>query len=58
MINVIQKRKKSLIGVNYSEYNSEELQNISSTFLENGMHGLCFSPYGGATYNDKTVILL
>ena len=46
MINVIQKRKKSLIGVNYSEYNSEELQNISSTFLENGMHGLCFSPYG------------
>ena len=46
MINVIQKRKKYLIGVNYSEYNSEELQNISSTFLENGMHGLCFSPYG------------
>ena len=45
MINVIQKRKKYLIGVNYSEYNSEELQNISSTFLENGMHGLCFSPY-------------
>ena len=39
-------KKQSLIGVNYSEYNSEELQNISSTFLENGMHGLCFSPYG------------
>ena len=39
-------RNKSLVGVNYSEYNSEELQNLSSTVLENGMHGLCFSPYG------------
>ena len=39
-------RNKSLVGVNYSEYNSEELQNLSNTVLENGMHGLCFSPYG------------
>ena len=39
-------KKHSLIGVNYSEYNAEQLQNLSSTVLENGMHGLCFSPYG------------
>ena len=30
-------KKQSLIGVNYSEYNSEQLQNLSSTVLENGM---------------------
>ena len=39
-------KKHSLIGVNYSEYNAEQLQKLSSTVLENGMHGLCFSPYG------------
>jgi len=39
-------KKHSLIGVNYSEFNAEQLQNLSSTVLENGMHGLCFSPYG------------
>ena len=39
-------KNQSLIGVNYSEYNAEQLQNLSSTVLENGMHGLCFSPYG------------
>ena len=39
-------KKQSLIGVNYSEYSAEQLQNLSSTVLENGMHGLCFSPYG------------
>ena len=39
-------KKHSLIGVNYSEYSAEQLQNLSSTVLENGMHGLCFSPYG------------
>jgi glucan 1,3-beta-glucosidase len=38
-------KKHSLIGVNYSEYNPEQLQNLSSTVLENGMHGLCFSHY-------------
>ncbi len=38
-------KNKSLIGLNYSEYNSEKLQTLSSTVLENGMHGLCFSPY-------------
>ena len=41
-----EEKKESLIGVNYSEYNAEQLQNISSTVLENVMHGLCFSPYG------------
>ena len=39
-------KKHSLIGVNYSEFSAEQLQNLSSTVLENGMHGLCFSPYG------------
>ena len=41
-----EEKKQSLIGVNYSEYNAEQLQNLSSTVLENGMHGLCFSPMG------------
>ena len=38
-------KNKSLVGLNYSEYSSEKLQTLSSTVLENGMHGLCFSPY-------------
>ena len=41
-----EEKKQSLICVNYSEYNAEQLQNLSSTVLVNGMHGLCFSPYG------------
>ena len=43
-------KKHSLIGVNYSEFNAEQLQNLSSTVLENGMHGLCFRPYGKDHY--------
>mgnify|MGYP000431535041 FL=1 len=39
-------KNKSLIGLNYSQYSSEKLQTLCSTVLENGMHGLCFSPYG------------
>jgi exo-beta-1,3-glucanase (GH17 family) len=38
-------KNKSLVGLNYSEYSSKKLQTLSSTVLENGMHGLCFSPY-------------
>ena len=38
-------KKKSLVGLNYSEYSSEQLQSLCSTVLDNGMHGLCFSPY-------------
>lgn len=38
-------RNKSLIGLNYSQYSSEKLQTLCSAVLENGMHGLCFSPY-------------
>lgn len=38
-------KNKSLIGLNYSQYSSEKLQTLCSTILENGMHGLCFSPY-------------
>ena len=38
-------KNKSLVGLNYSEYSSEKLQTLSSAVLENGMHGLCFSPY-------------
>ena len=38
-------KNKSLIGLNYSQYSSEKLQTLCSTVLENGMHGLCFSPY-------------
>ncbi|MDG1014362.1 MAG: glycosyl hydrolase family 17 protein [Flavobacteriaceae bacterium] len=38
-------KNKSLVGLNYSEYSSDKLQTLCSTVLENGMHGLCFSPY-------------
>ena len=38
-------KNQSLVGLDYSKYSSEKLQTLSSTVLENGMHGLCFSPY-------------
>ena len=38
-------KNQSLVGFDYSKYGSEKLQILSSTVLENGMHGLCFSPY-------------
>ena len=39
-------KNQSLVGLDYSKYSSEKLQTLSNTVLENGMHGLCFSPYG------------
>ena len=38
-------KNKSLAGLNYSDYSSEKLKNLCATVLDNGMHGLCFSPY-------------
>lgn len=38
-------KNKSLAGLNYSDYSSEKLKNLCTTVLDNGMHGLCFSPY-------------
>ena len=38
-------KNKSLVGLNYSDYSSEKLKNLCTTVLDNGMHGLCFSPY-------------
>jgi exo-beta-1,3-glucanase (GH17 family) len=39
------KKIKSLIGTNFSDKSKEELQVLFKQALENGMHGLCFSPY-------------
>ena len=39
-------KNQSLVGLDYSKYSSEKLQTLSRTVLENGMHGLFFSPYG------------
>ena len=39
-------KNQSLVGLDYSKYSSEKLQTLSSTVLENVLHGLCFSPYG------------
>lgn len=39
------KKIKSLIGTNFSNKSLEELQILFKQALENGMHGLCFSPY-------------
>lgn len=38
-------KNKSLAGLNYSDYSSEKLKNLCTTVLDNGMYGLCFSPY-------------
>tara|TARA_Y100000385_G_C13108566_1_gene650220 strand:- start:327 stop:1211 length:885 start_codon:yes stop_codon:yes gene_type:complete len=38
-------KNKSLAGLNYSDYSSEKLKKLCTTVLDNGMHGLCFSPY-------------
>lgn len=36
---------RSLAGLDFSKYDTRKLQQISRTILENGIHGLCFSPY-------------
>ena len=36
---------RSLLGVNTNLLGEKELQKISHSLLENGIHGLCFSPY-------------
>ena len=38
---------KSLIGSDYTDFNTRKLQDHCSSILERGMHGLCFSPYEG-----------
>ena len=35
----------SLVGENYNDKSSEELQEKFAQVLKAGMHGLCFSPY-------------
>ena len=35
----------SLTGVDLNNLDSDRLKKMSRTVLENGMHGLCFSPY-------------
>lgn len=39
------KKVKSLIGINFADKSIVELQLLFKNALENGMHGLCFSPY-------------
>ena len=36
---------RSLSGLNFHEYDTDKLRKLSRNILENGMHGLCFSPY-------------
>lgn len=36
---------RSLSGLNFSEYDTDKLKKLSRSILENGTHGLCFSPY-------------
>lgn len=36
---------KSLLGVDTNQLDSESLKKLSQTALQNGVHGLCFSPY-------------
>ena len=35
----------SLAGINHENKSKEQLQALFSKALNNGMHGLCFSPY-------------
>ena len=36
---------RSLLGVDTNLLGEKELQKMSQSILEDGMHGLCFSPY-------------
>ncbi len=36
----------ALNGLNFSNFDRPQLQETAQTVLENGLHGLCFSPYG------------
>ena len=39
-------RKLSLAGLNTSQLSADELRKIVSKILKDGIHGICFSPYG------------
>ena len=38
-------KQKSLLGIDVNQLEKKELQNLSQSILNAGMHGLCFSPY-------------
>ncbi len=38
-------KQKSLLGINVNQLEKKELQKLSQSVLNAGMHGLCFSPY-------------
>ena len=38
-------KQKSLLGIDVNRLEKKELQNLSQSVLNAGMHGLCFSPY-------------
>ncbi len=38
-------KQKSLLGLDVNQLEKKELQNLSQSVLNAGMHGLCFSPY-------------
>ena len=38
-------KQKSLLGIDVNQLEKKELQNLSQSVLNAGMHGLCFSPY-------------
>ena len=38
-------KQKSLLGLDVNQLEKKELQNLSQSVLNTGMHGLCFSPY-------------
>ena len=44
MSNVYQ-RRLSLTGINPAELSADELRRIVANILDDGIHGLCFSPY-------------
>ena len=45
MSSVRREKRLALASVDYANKTTEELKDLSRTVLENGMHGLCFSPY-------------
>ena len=38
-------KQKSLLGLDVNQLEKKELQNLSQSVLNAGMHGICFSPY-------------
>ena len=45
MSSIRKEKKLALAALDYADKTTEELKDLFKQVLNNGMHGLCFSPY-------------